>query len=71
MQRQAISINQMRGISECAAPRPTGMNEELHAEIARDIEAFLARGGEIQQLPSNFATNPVYSLDRSRIISRG
>lgn len=71
MERQQVSINEMRGISECAAPRPTGMNEQEHAVIAAQVDEFLARGGQVEVLPSNFATNPTYSFDKSRIISRG
>lgn len=71
MDRPQVTINRVRGIQQCAAPRPTTLNQEAHDEITSQVEAFLARGGVIQELPSNFASNPTYSFDKSRIIARG
>lgn len=66
MDRQAISINEMRGIQQCAAPRPTGLNEEQHAEIAAQVAEFQRGGGVIQVLPNTLGNPLTVDFNPSR-----
>lgn len=63
MDRPQTTIDRVRGIQQCAAPRPTTLNEAAHAEISRQVDAFIARGGVIQELPAGFGMNPVLDIE--------